>query len=197
MEKALYKITHGLYIVTTEGGGCIVDAVSQISGGEKPLLSISVQKKNYTNELLKKNKKLVLSVLGKKSDKSYIQTFGYQSSRDTDKFKDIEYITSSMIKIPKTVMAYITLSVEDTIENETHTVFICRYESGDILDEEDEELTYNYYQKHKEEFQKVETTEGKTAWVCTVCGYVVYQEELPDDFTCPVCGVDKSLFEKK
>jgi rubredoxin len=45
---------------------------------------------------------------------------------------------------------------------------------------------------------------------CTVCGHVydpaigddlsgiapgVAWEDLPDDWTCPLCGVDKSLFE--
>ena len=47
-------------------------------------------------------------------------------------------------------------------------------------------------------------------YVCTVCGYVYDPEkgvpeqgiepgtpfdQLPEDFACPVCGVDKSLFE--
>lgn len=38
---------------------------------------------------------------------------------------------------------------------------------------------------------------------CTVCGYI-YDDEaedtpfesLPDDWTCPLCGVGKDLFEK-
>jgi len=47
---------------------------------------------------------------------------------------------------------------------------------------------------------------------CTVCDYIYDPEngdtengikpgtsfeELPDDWTCPICGVDKSLFEKE
>lgn len=47
-------------------------------------------------------------------------------------------------------------------------------------------------------------------WVCVPCGYVYDPEEgdpnngidrgtpfedLPEDWVCPVCGVDKSLFE--
>ena len=38
---------------------------------------------------------------------------------------------------------------------------------------------------------------------CTVCGYVydeekegVKFEELPEDWTCPLCGVGKDMFEK-
>ena len=31
-------------------------------------------------------------------------------------------------------------------------------------------------------------------FICTVCGYV-YDEEAPDDFTCPLCGVGKDDFD--
>jgi rubredoxin len=38
---------------------------------------------------------------------------------------------------------------------------------------------------------------------CSACGYVYDEathdtkfEDLPDDWTCPVCGVDKSFFTK-
>lgn len=34
-------------------------------------------------------------------------------------------------------------------------------------------------------------------WVCTVCGYVYYGEEIPEDFKCPLCGVGRELFKKK
>lgn len=48
-------------------------------------------------------------------------------------------------------------------------------------------------------------------WVCTVCGYEYDPaegdpasgitagtafEDLPDDWVCPVCGADKSVFEE-
>ncbi len=48
-------------------------------------------------------------------------------------------------------------------------------------------------------------------WVCTVCGYIYDPavgdpdggigsntpfEDLPDDWTCPVCGASKEDFEK-
>ena len=58
-------------------------------------------------------------------------------------------------------------------------------------------MTYAYYQEHKEELLKVKTENEKTAWVCTICGYIYYGEELPEDYTCPTCGVDKTLFKKQ
>ena len=47
------------------------------------------------------------------------------------------------------------------------------------------------------------TNYGK--WVCTVCGYVydpaendnVAFEDLPEDYTCPLCSVGKDQFEKE
>ncbi len=33
-------------------------------------------------------------------------------------------------------------------------------------------------------------------WVCTVCGYV-HEGPLPEDFVCPLCGQDTSVFEKQ
>ena len=55
-KKITRKITQGVYALTTNNGGCMVDAVSQISAGANPLISVAVMKTNYTNELLKNNK---------------------------------------------------------------------------------------------------------------------------------------------
>ena len=41
-------------------------------------------------------------------------------------------------------------------------------------------------------------------WVCDACGYEYDEdaegtpfEDLPDDWTCPVCGVGKNMFTKQ
>ena len=51
---------------------------------------------------------------------------------------------------------------------------------------------------------KVERKCVMEKWVCTVCGYEYNPEEnggvkfedLPDDWTCPLCGVGKDQFSK-
>ena len=58
-------------------------------------------------------------------------------------------------------------------------------------------MTYQYYQEHKDELLKVKTSENKTAYVCTLCGYVYYGDNLPDDFVCPICGAGKDAFIRK
>ena len=58
------------------------------------------------------------------------------------------------------------------------------------------------YSRLYEDSQKQRRRNDMTKqWVCTVCNYVydgeVPFEELPDDYVCPLCGVDKSYFEQR
>lgn len=192
-----WKITQGMYVLTTNNGGCIVDAVSQISSGNNPLISVAVMKKNYTNELLKKNSKFAISILSKDVNPEIIKTFGFNSSRDINKFEKTEITKIEDINIINDSIGYMICEIVDSIDNDTHTLFIGKIIEADVF-EEKEPMSYGYYQEHKEELLKKVTTEkGKTAWICTVCGYVYYGEELPDDFKCPICNVGKELFKLK
>ena len=195
-NKILEKITLGLYVLTTKDGGCIVDAVSQISAGDNPLIAVSVNKNNYTNTLLKNNKRFALSVLKKDVNPDIIKTFGFNSSKDIDKFANIDTTIVNDLNVINDSLGYMICDVEDMIENETHTLFIGRFVMGNVLNDGDT-LSYNYYREHKEELLQVKTDSKKTAWICTICGYVYYGDELPIDFTCPICGVDSSLFKIK
>lgn len=192
----LKKITQGMYVLTTNGGGCIVDAVSQVSGGDNPLIAVSVMKKNYTNELMKNNSYFALSILSKSANPDIIKTFGFNSMRDINKFENIETSSIQSINVINDSLGYMLCEIVDSIDTETHTLFIGRLIEADVFNE-NEAMSYNYYQEHKEELLKVSTENGKTAWVCTICGYIYYGESLPDDFICPVCSVGKEYFNKK
>lgn len=191
-----WKITQGMYVLTTKDGGCVVDAVSQVSGGDNPLISVAVMKKNYTNELLKKNTKFAISILSKEVNPEIIKTFGFNSARDINKFEKVETKQVERLEVIKDSIGYMICEIVDSIDNDTHTLFIGKLIEGDVF-EEKEPMSYGYYQEHKEELLKTKTQKGETAWVCTVCGYVYYGEELPDDFKCPICQVGKELFKKK
>lgn len=195
-KKITRKISQGMYVLTTIDGGCVVDAVSQVSAGDEPLIAVAVMKSNYTNELIKKNSKFAISVLGMNADMEIVKTFGFNSMRDINKFEKVELENVDGVNVIKNSLGYMICDVIDTIENETHTLFIGKMYEGDVFSD-DEVMTYGYYQEHKDELLKVKTEEGKTAWVCNLCGYVYYGEELPDDFTCPICGADKTYFSKK
>lgn len=195
-KKITRKISQGVYVLTTNGGGCVVDAVSQVSAGDNPLIAVAVMKKNYTNEMLHKNEKFAISVMGLNANVEIIKTFGMNSMRDIDKFENVKTTEIEGIPIIDESLGYMICEVVDKIENETHTLFIGKLVEADVY-EDSEVMTYGYYQEHKDELLKVTTEEGKTAWVCTMCGYVYYGEKLPDDFKCPLCGVGKEFFELK
>ena len=190
------KITQGMYVLTTINGGCIVDAVSQISSGEKTLIAVSVMKKNYTNELLKHNNKFALSILSKEVNPEIIKTFGFNSARNINKFDKVETTNVEEVNIVNDSLGYMVCEIIDSIDNDTHTLFIGKIIEADVFDEK-EPMSYGYYQEHKEELLKVTTEKGKTAWICTICGYIYYGDEVPEDFKCPLCGVGKELFKKQ
>lgn len=195
-KKITRKITQGVYALTTKGGGCIVDAVSQVSAGDNPLIAVAVMKSNYTNELMHQNDTFALSVLGLDVNPEIIKTFGLNSMRDIDKFAVTKTNEELDLKIIDDSLGYMICEKVDTIENETHTLFIGKLIEADIY-KDGGAMSYGYYQEHKDELLKVKTEKGKTAWVCMMCGYVYYGETLPDDFKCPKCGVGKEYFERK
>ena len=195
-KKITRKISQGMYVLTTENGGCIVDAVSQISAGDNPLISVAVMKTNNTNELLKKNKTFAISVLGLDVDPEIIKSFGLNSMRDINKFESVKTKEEMNLPIIENSLGYMICEIVDRIENDTHTLFIGKLIEAD-LEKDNEPMTYAHYQEHKDELIKVETEKGKCAWVCTVCGYVYYGETLSEDFKCPICGVGKEYFKIK
>ena len=195
-KKITHKISQGMYILTTVDGGCVVDAVSQVSAGEEPLIAVAVMKKNFTNELVKKHRKLAISVLGMNVNMELVKIFGFNSMRDMNKFENVDYDVIEGINVIKDSLGYMMCDVIDAIENETHTLFICKMYEGDVYSQ-DEVMTYGYYQEHKDELLEVKTENNRTAWVCNLCGYVYYGDEVPDDFKCPICGAGKEYFSKK
>lgn len=195
-KKITRKITQGMYVLTTQGGGCVVDAVSQVSAGDNPLIAVAVMKKNYTNELMHKSNTFALSVLSKNVNPEIIKTFGLNSMRDINKFDHIKTTEVEGINVIDDSLGYMICEKEDTIENETHTLFIGKLIEADVY-KEDEAMSYGYYQDHKDELLKVTTEKGRTAWVCMACGYVYYGDELPENFKCPICGVSADMFERK
>ncbi len=194
--KITRKITQGVYVLTTQGGGCIVDAVSRASAGEQPLITVAVAKTNHSHKLLRENDKFALSVLGEEVDPKVIETFGFKSSKDIDKCTECETTEVEGVPVLKDSLGYMVCEKVDAIDAETHTIYIGRMIEADVLQDK-KPMTYAYYQEHKEDLTKVKTEKGQTAWVCMACGYVYYGDEVPDDFICPLCGLGKEYFKKK
>jgi len=189
-------IISGMFIASTNNSACVVDTVLQVSATKEPLISVCVNKNNYTNEMIKENKRFAISILGKNTNGEIIKTFGFNSSRDLDKFQNFEYLEIEGVKILKESLGYLYCELVDVVDCITHNIFIGKVVKSERFKME-EAMTYQYYIEHKDELIKVETENNKPAWVCTVCGYVYYGENIPDDFICPRCGLSKDVFERK
>ncbi|MGM9877642.1 MAG: flavin reductase [Bacilli bacterium] len=196
MKKINYSIIAGVYVLSTDGSACIVDAVSQVSAGENPLIAVSVNKNNYTNEMMRKNNRFSLSILSKDVNGNIIKTFGFSSSRDINKFENIEFKEIDELKVVNDSIGYMTFEKVNELDCDTHTLFIGRLVNAERYNDK-EELVYQYYQNHKDEYIKVKVNNTKTVWVCSLCGYIYEGENIDDDYTCPLCGATKDLFVKK
>lgn len=194
--KITRKITQGMYVLTTQGGGCIVDAVARVGGSEQPLIAVAVAKTNHSHKLLRENDKFALSVLGEDADPEIIKTFGFNSSKDIDKCAKCQTVEIVGVPVVKNSLGYMVCEKVDAIDTETHTLYIGRMVEADVFSD-GEPMTYTYYQEHKEALTKSTSEQGETAWVCTVCGYVYYGDEVPDDYKCPLCGLGKEYFKKQ
>ena len=210
--KALFDLSYGMYVISTNMNdkkvGCFVNTVTQITA-ENPIISVSVNKLNYTNEALRQNKKFAVSILSEKTKADVISKFGFYSSRDIDKFEGMEYEEIDNIPVIKeNICGYIICEVINVVECETHDVFFARVLNAK-KENEYKPMTYSYYHEvikgkaPKTAPTYVEETEneikldvdGEEVYVCIVCGYV-HKGPMPNDFKCPVCGVDRTMFKK-
>ena len=88
MDKNIFRdVSYGMYVVTTQTAGCVINTMTQITS-ENPIISISLNKNNYTNEKIKEEKKFAVSIISEKSNPNLISVFGFSSSKEKDKFEN-------------------------------------------------------------------------------------------------------------
>ena len=202
-RKAMYKLSYGLFILTAKeaekDNGCIINTAIQ-AASEPNQLSICVNKANYTHDMIQRTGKFTVSVLSQKAQFELFKHFGFQSGRDTNKFKAFEQCargTNGIYYITEGTNAYISVTVTKTEDLGSHTMFIGEITDMEVLSNVPS-VTYDYYQNNiKPKPEEVGKTEdGQTIWRCRICGYEYVGEELPDDFICPLCKHPASDFEK-
>lgn len=212
--SSLEDISYGMYLITTSNGkedaGCIINTLTQITS-KNPIVSVSINKNNYTNKILKESDKFVVSIISENIDPQVISKFGYLSSEKENKFENINYELDNKIKvITDNMCSYLICEVLNIIDAETHDIFIARVESTKKLSNL-KPMTYKYYKEVLKGISpknaptyienKVSTVGKK--YRCKICGYIydnekekIPFEELPEDFKCPLCGAGKDMFEE-
>ncbi len=199
-NTALYKISYGLFMLTTTDGekqnGCIVNTVSMLTDNPKRIV-VFVNKANYSEELLRKTGVFNVSVLTESTPFELFKQFGFVSGREKDKFEGGKYEVSEngLYYLPKHANAVLSGKVVDYYDYGTHTLFVAEVTEAKVLNDE-KSVTYEYYQAHIKQKPQAQTApEGKEKWVCKICGYE-HEGPLPEDFICPWCKHPASDFEK-
>lgn len=199
-KKTMYKLTYGLFVLTSasEGkdSGCIINTAGQVTS-EPNRISITVNKSNFTHDLVRESGKFNISILSEAASFDTFKHFGFQSGRDVDKFADYtdcKRSANGLYYVTAGTNGYISAVIEQSVDLGSHTMFIAAVEDMEALSDVPS-ASYAYYQsdiKPKPE----KAAAGKTVWRCTVCGYVYEGEDIPADFICPLCKHPASDFEK-
>jgi len=223
--KALYSISYGLYVITSSKGdklnGQIANTAIQVTS-EPATISVCINKQNLTHEYIKDSGSFAVSILSQDTPLNFIGNFGFKSGRDIDKFEGVNHKTGET-KAPIVLdnsLAYLEAKVTKDLDVGTHTIFVGELVGAEVL-KEGTPMTYAYYHQVKRGTtpktapsyvkESKEESVKMDKYQCSVCGYVYDPEmgdpesdippgtpfeKLPDDWVCPVCGAEKSEFEK-
>lgn len=149
--NAFHKLSYGLYIIASElegkKAGYIGNTAFQITSSPAQL-AISCHKENATTDFILKSKIFSLSVLQKESDTSIIGEFGFMSSADIDKFRNVEIkkaVSGAPIVLNSSI-AWFDCKVVNSIDAGSHILIIGEVLDSDIVSGE-EPLTYDYYRE--------------------------------------------------
>ena len=152
MDKSvLYGLSYGMYVVgASDAGrpvGCIINTCIQITSDE-PVLAVSLNKNNYTLSAVKRTRRFGLSVIAERTDRSIIPIFGFQCSRDCDKYAAYGYDSLRGVPLVKGCFAgRLVCEVLHTVDCGTHEVVFARLLDTLPGEPDAHPMTYEYYHK--------------------------------------------------
>lgn len=195
----LFKISYGLYVLSASADGkdnaCMINTFAQQTASPERF-SVTVNKGNYTTELIEKSGVCTVSVLSKETKFDTIKNFGMRSGKNADKFAGVNAVSAANgTKVPTDgVLGYFECKVEKTIDFGTHVMFVLSLTNFVVMND-GEALTYDYYQSDIKPKPEIKKDTAAEKWVCRICGYV-HEGPLPADFICPICKHPASDFER-
>ena len=187
-SNAMFKLSYGLFVLTARDGakdnGCIINTAQQLTSAPMRI-SITVNKANYTHDMIEKTGAFNISVLTEGAPFGLFKQYGFQSGRTADKLSGGEPRTENGIAyLSEHANAVISGKVISTVDCGTHTLFIADVTEAHVLSAEPS-VTYAYYFAHIKP-KPQPAAEKKKGFVCKICGYVYEGETLPPDFSFPL-----------
>ncbi len=223
-NSALHKLSYGLYIAGARHGdrlaGSVVDAVMQ-AAMTPPVIALSSMKQNFSNEAVHETGEFTLSVLPTTVDPFVIANFGFQSSRNVDKWGNVPFELRDGLPVLSGCLSYMRCRVTQTVEYPSHTLFLAEAQDA-WLGQAGEPLLYaSYFSDLKTQvisafkaYQEngsrpassaampvtAPASQKKAVWRCGVCGYEydgeIPFEQLSNDYVCPLCKQPKKVFSR-
>lgn len=151
--KALFTLNYGLYIVSSISSdgkinGLIANSVAQITA-EPVRIAVTLNKESLTHEYVQQSGLICVQPLTEKASLIFIGNFGFRTGRNFDKFAKIAHRLNKegLPIVSENTAAYLILRVNNSIDLDTHTMFICSLEEAEMLDEKCPPMTYDFYHK--------------------------------------------------
>ena len=204
--KTTRNFSYGLFVLTandTKQNGCIINTAIQVTS-EPYKISIAVNKNNYTLSQILNTKVFNISILSQDCPFEIFTRFGFQSGKTVDKFENfpspvaengVKYISK------KYANAFISAKVETALDLGTHMLIVGEVTEADVLSDTPS-VTYDYYFKNIKPKPQTASVESKV-YTCQLCGHTYDEgkegtpfDKLSSDWTCPTCGMDKSVFKQ-
>lgn len=214
----LSNLSYGMYVIGTKQDGrpnaCVATSVVQVSSGSPEKVLVTLTKDTHSCAAIRENGIFTISVLSTDTPASVIGALGLVSGKNADKLKNIRHkvLIEGVPVVKENTCCWFLCRVKDSMETKGQKVFVAEVIAGS--DEAvGKPMTYQYYvkhlggasPKHSPTYLPPAHTFDKSSgesFVCSVCGYVYSDpnfgfEELPPDWTCPICKMPKKAFVRK
>ena len=195
--KAFRSMNYGMYIISTKRGdelvGCVVNTFQQVTS--KPArVSVAINKENYTAGAVLEAGRFEATVLSESASMELIGRFGFKTSAEIDKFAETphSFDEAGVPFVTEGAVAHIGASEPPMTYAYYHQVKGGKTppKASSYEEKADEPAVAT------EAGAPQEDAKPRSGWRCMICGYVVEMDELPDDFTCPMCGMGRDMFER-
>ena len=147
--KAMFSLTYGMYIVSTEYNGKLNGQVAntcmQITS-EPLCVAVCINKANLTTELVSSRGAFSVSIMEREVPMTFIGQFGFKSGRDIDKFAGVKYrmAEGGTPLIEEWCVAAFDAKVVRTVEMPSHILFVGEVRES-VFFREAPLLTYSDY----------------------------------------------------
>ena len=146
---AFDKLSYGLYIVSSEAGGkaagCIVNTLGQVTVSPVQV-AVTINKENQTTRTILESGKVSATGLAESASMEQIGRFGFQCSRDVDKFAGFAWARdiNGVPYVTEQCAARFACTVVNEVDLGTHILFVARVDDWAVLDDVPQ-MTYDYY----------------------------------------------------